>query len=352
MVDGVQVYRFRAPQPASGFLGYIWEYGYSLGALFITSLALRLREDFDVVHAHQPPDAFAFIAAFYKLLGKRYVMDHHDLAPELYHARFRGRGPKGGFQVLAWLERLSCRLADSVLATNESYKRVEMERDGVSDRRITIVRNGPDLEELRLTEPDPAVRGGASVVIGYVGVTGIQDGVEHLLRAVRHLAGDLQRTGFRCVVVGSGAALPGLRALAAKSGIAELVLFTGWVDSQAEVARLLSGMDVCVAPEPPNAYNERSTAAKVMEYMAMGKPVVAFDLPEHRFTAGEAALYARPGDDFDLAVRIAALMDDAGLRRELGRRGRARVEEELSWQKQAKALLEAYAEMFPSQGAS
>jgi len=350
VLDGVRVYRFRAPKPASGFLGYVWEYAYSLAAVFMTSLAIRLREDFDVVHAHQPPDAFVFIAAFYKLLGKRFIMDHHDLAPELYYARFRGHGNRGVHRALTWLERLSCRLADHVIATNGSYKRVEMERGGVPESRITIVRNGPDLEELRPTEPDPALHGRASVIIGYVGVMGIQDGVEHLLGAIRHLAVDLKRTGFLCVLVGSGDALPALKSVARRIGIDAQVVFTGWVDSQGDVARWLSGMDICVAPEPPDPYNERSTAAKVMEYMALEKPVVAFDLPEHRFTAQDAAVFARPGDDLDLARQISALMDDPGRRREMGRRGRERIEKELGWQCQAKALLTVYETLFSPSG--
>ncbi len=254
---------------------------------------------------------------------------------------------------LVLLERLSCRLADRVIATNESYKHVEMERGRVPEKRITIVRNGPDLGELHPADPPPGLRERASIVVGYVGVTGIQDGVEHLLWAVRHLKADLGRTGFVCVIVGSGAALKDLKALAlaarprSRGRVHRMGRQTGRRGS-----RWLSGMDICVAPEPADAFNVSSTAVKIMEYMSLGKPVVAFDLPEHRFTAGDAAVYARPGDDLDLAVRIAGLMDDAGLRREMGRRGKARVEKELSWQNQAKALLEAYAEMFPSRGAS
>ena len=341
-LEGVRVYRYPEPRPASGFLGYVWEYAYSLGAVFMISLGIKLGEGFDIVHAHHPPDAFALIGAFYKLFGARFVMDHHDLAPELYDARFRGRGNRAVRMALVLLERLSCRLADRVIATNESYKHVEMKRGRVPEKRITIVRNGPDLGELHPADPPPGLRERASIVVGYVGVTGIQDGVEHLLWAVRHLKADLGRTGFVCVIVGSGAALKDLKALALRLDLAAEVVFTGWVDRQADVSRWLSGMDICVAPEPADAFNVRSTAVKIMEYMSLGKPVVAFDLPEHRFSAGDAAVYARPGDDLDLAVKISGLMDDPALRRDMGRLGRERVANELSWQCQKRALAGMY----------
>jgi glycosyltransferase involved in cell wall biosynthesis len=323
-------------------LGYIWEYAYSLAAIFFISLIIFLDEGFDIIHAHQPPDAFVFIAAFYKLLGKRYLLDHHDLAPELYNARFRGHGNMIVFRILVWLERFSCYVADHIIATNQSYKQVERQRDHVPDRRITVVRNGPDLKELYITAPDPDLRKMARIVIGYLGVIGTQDGVDYLLRALQHLVYNLGRKDFICVIVGSGDALAGLRSFTRHLGISDVVLFTGWVDQLTDVARYLSSMDICVAPEPSDPYNDRSTAEKVMEYMALGKPIVAFDLPEHRFTAREAAVYAHPNDTLDFARNIVLLMDDPLRRERMGQKGRERIELELGWHCQVIALLESY----------
>lgn len=342
MLDGVHVYRFPAPPPANGFLGYLWEYGYSMVATFVLSLLIFLYEGFDVLHAHCPPDTFVFIAAFYKLFGKRFVYDHHDLAPELYCARFGDSGNRLVYQALVLLEKLSCRFADHVIAANQSYKTVEMQRGRVPDERITIVRNGPDLNGLRLAKPDPGLRQEEKTIIGYVGVMGTQDGVDYLLRALQYLVYDLGRTDSFCVLVGAGDALPGLRSLTEQLRLADYVLFTGWVE-YTEVARYLGAVDICVAPEPSNAYNDRSTAIKMMEYMAFGKPIVAFDLPEHRFTAQEAAVYARPNDELDFAQQIASLMDDPERCKEMGQTGRERIETELAWSYQEKCLLEAYA---------
>ena len=154
-VNAVRVYRYPGTPDARGFFGYIWEYGYSLSAIFLISLAVWVTQGFDILHAAHPPDTFAFLGAFYKIMGKRYVMDHHDIAPELYRARFQQRGNPAVFAALRWMEKFSCRVANAVIATNRSYKALVMQRDGVADERVTIVRNGPDLRELRREAGEP-----------------------------------------------------------------------------------------------------------------------------------------------------------------------------------------------------
>ena len=342
VLDGVHIYDFPSPPDADGFLGYLVEYGYSMVATFFISLVVCLREGLDIIHAHNPPDTFVFIAALYKLLGKAFVFDHHDLAPELYRARFKDGGSGLVYEALVLLEKLSCRLADCVIATNESYKGVEMERGNVPDERITIVRNGPDLERLQPVEPDPVLRQRANTILGYVGGLGPQDGVDYLLRALGHLVYDFGRRDILCVIVGKGNVLPDLKALARELHIEEYVWFTGWIPD-GDMIRYLSTADICVDPDPSNPFNDRCTMVKMMEYMALGKPIVAFDLPEHRVTAQDAAVYARPNDELDFAQRILALMDDPERREKMGQIGRHRVETELAWPHQEQYLLEAYA---------
>ena len=341
MLDGVRVYRFPAPPAANSFLGYLWEYGYSMAAMFIISLLVFLREGFDVVHAHNLPDTLVFIAAFYKLLGKRFVYDHHDLGPEMYYARFGDKGNRLVYPMLVLLEKLSCQLADHVIATNQSYKTVEMQRGRVPEERITIVRSGPYLEPWRAVKPDPILRQKGETILGYVGIMGPQDGVDYLLRALRHLVYELGRRDFFCVIIGKGDALTDLKKLATQLGINEYVWFTGWV-SDADLLCYLSTADICIDPDPSNPFNDRCTMNKMMEYMALGKPIVAFDLPEHRVTAQDAAVYAHPNDELDFAQQIAALMDDPERRKKMGQIGRERVETELAWPYQEKHLLEVY----------
>ncbi len=351
IVEGVRVYRYPVPWVLNGPMGYLWEYSYSMAATLLTSLAVFWREGFDIIHAANPPDTFALIAAPFRLLGKRFVYDHHDLAPEMYLARFSGKGNRFLHWMLVALEKLSYRLADHVIVTNESY-RLHSLRRGVGDEKITIVRNGPDLDRLSRTEPNQDLRKMSPMIVGYMGVTGFQDGVDCLLRAIHRLVHELGRPDFLCAVVGDGDALPALRSLAQQLRITEHVLFTGWVQLK-EVGQYINAMDICVAPEPSNLYNDQSTAIKIMEYMAAGKPIVAFDLPEHRYSAQGAAIYARPNDELELARAIALLMDDPARREAMGSLGRRRVETELAWQYSTPYLLDAYerVEGKPKQGA-
>jgi len=340
-IFGVRVYRFPAPRGGQGLWGYAWEYGYCMSVSFLLSLWILLRHGFDVVHAHNPPDTFVLLGGFFRLLGKKFVFDHHDLSPEMYHARFDGQGSSLVHRVLVGLEWLSCRLANHVIATNESYKAMQMTRCGVPESRITVVRNGPDLARVRLVPPDQQLRQKAPTIIGYVGEMGFQDGLDYLLRALRHLIDDCGRSDFYCVLVGRGDAFDKLKALAAQLQLDDHVWFAGRVSDE-ELMRYLSTADICVDPDPSNPFTDRSTMIKLMEYMALGKPIVAFDLPEHRVTAGEAALYAQANNELDFARQIMSLMDDPAARAALGARGRRRIEERLEWRHQAQHLLEAY----------
>jgi glycosyltransferase involved in cell wall biosynthesis len=346
LVDGVRVYRHAAPPDGQGLLGYAREYGQSLIGSFLLSLVVLVREGFDVVHAHNPPDTFVLIAALYRLLGKRFIYDHHDLSPEMYYARFPGQGSRLVYRLLVLLEQLSCRLADHVIATNQSYREVEMRRGRVPADRITVVRNGPDPDRVRAVEPDADLRARATTIIAYAGAIGFQDGVDYLLRALRHLRDDLGRSDFFCVIVGKGDARAGLKVLATELDLDRHVWFTGWLPD-ADYVRYLSSADICVDPDPSNSFTDRSTMLKMTEYMAVGKPIVAFDLPEHRVTAQEAALYARPNDELAFARAIAQLMDDPARRRAMGELGRRRVETRLAWRYSVPGLLRAYRAVLP-----
>jgi glycosyltransferase involved in cell wall biosynthesis len=348
-VENVRVYRFRAPSPVNSFLGYLWEYGYSTAALFAMSLLVFFGEGFDVVHAHNPPETLVSIGAFYKLFGKRFVFDHHDLSPEMYCARFPDGGSRIVYHALVVLEKLTCAIADHVIATNESYRKVEIERDHVPESRITVVRNGVEMRRDRPIQPDPSLRKRAKTIIGYVGVMGFQDGLDYLLRALHHLLHDLGRNDFYCVLMGDGDAWAGLKVLTKQLCLEDYVWFTGQVHGE-ELSRYLSAADICVDPDPANAYNDRSTMIKIMEYMAFEKPIVAFDLPEHRVTAREAAVYVTPNDEHAFAVALARLMDDGVARKSMGASGRRRIETELAWRFSVANLLEVYRKVLPDSG--
>ncbi len=319
-----------------GFAAYARAWGGSTLAILIHCLRLLARERVDVVHAHNPPDTLCLVGLACKLAGARFVYDQHDVAPEMYLARTCGRGNPLLYRLLRLFEWQSYRLADHVIATNRSYRELATARGRVPPERISIVRNGPSLRS-----PARPIGAVAAETVGYAGMIGPQDGVEHLVRALDVLVNGLGRRGLRCEIMGAGDGLDAARGLVSELGLDRRVTFTGWLP-RAELVERLARVDVAVEPAPANDYSRRSTMIKVMDYMALGRPLVAFDLPEHRETARGAALYARPNDDADLARCIALLLDDPLERARLGTIGRERVERQLAWPHNAPRLLEAY----------
>lgn len=345
--QGVHVYSYPFLFQGKGFLGYIFEYGYSLISMLLLTLYVFIREGFDIIHAANPPDTAVFIAVFYKLFGKRFIFDHHDLAPEIFMVRFSNQKKlnKLVYQLLIELERLSCKFADHMIATNQSFKTIEMERHHVPGDRITVVRNGPDLDRLKPVAPLPGIQQPGKTIIVYLGIMGFQDGVENLLNALHLLSNKFNRNDFYCVIAGEGDALPSLKMQAELLGLNKYILFTGFIEPE-NVSQYISSAEICVAPEPSNSLNDRSTIIKILEYMALSKPIVAFDLPEHRVSAQDAALFASPGNDLEFAQNIITLMDNPLKRNKMGQAGRARIEKELAWSHQRKRLLEAYEKVF------
>lgn len=347
-VAGVRVYRYRALAERDGFLNYVVEYGYAILATSLLIAYVFVRSGFAVIHAHNPPDLFVLVAGWFKLLRVRFVFDHHDLSPEMYDARFPDSAKPVVHRALLFFERLTFRAADHVISTNESYATIAKNRGGVPEDRITIVRNGPDPRRVRIMPDDPLLRSKAEFIFGYVGEMAPHDGVDHLIRALGHLSTELGQKDFFCVLIGTGGEVPSLKAMAAKLGLEDKVWFTGQIADADLLMTYLSTTDICMTPDPSNPYTDRSTMVKMGEYMALGRPIVAFDLPEHRRTAGDAAVYAQPNDDQDFAKQIQTLMDDPERRDRMGAIGRERVETELSWPHQARHLVEAYQSILPS----
>jgi glycosyltransferase involved in cell wall biosynthesis len=303
---------------------------------------------FDVLHVHNPPDTLAFVTFFHRALGKRCVFDHHDIAPEMYDAREQGSSSRLVVWILRRLEKLSCRAANHVIATNESYRSLDIERNGVRPECISVVRNGPDISELEPVAPVPEWRGRAAFIVGYLGVIGPQDGVDQLVRAIFHLVTEEGIDDVLCVIIGHGESVGALKRLVSKLGLDDYVVFTGRLSSE-EFVPILSSVDVCVVPDPPTPYNSRSTMLKLMDYLALARAVVAYDLVEHRVTAGDAAVYVDAGEPQALSRGIAALMRDPARRAELGAAGRERALTHLSWERSIPPLLQTYERLLGTQ---
>ncbi|MGD0920928.1 MAG: glycosyltransferase family 4 protein [Terriglobia bacterium] len=336
--EGIEIYRHRIWE-ASGSLGYLLEYAWALLAEFYLALKVYARTRFRILHACNPPDTIFLIGLFFELFGVRFIFDHHDLNPELYEAKF---GKRGFFYRLVCLaERLTFRTADVSLATNKSYREVALTRGRMRPEHVFVVRSCPDLNQIRYGPPRPELKEGKAFLVLYVGVMGPQDGLDLLLESIEHIVKRQNRQDMLFVLVGGGTELSRLQALAAQRGLDAFVKFTGRIPDD-ELAAYLSTADVCVAPDPKNPMNDKSTMNKILEYMAYARPVVLFDLTEGRRSAGDAALYARPNDPADFAEQIAKLLDSEPLRRQLGEIGRQRITRSLNWEIEKKALLEAY----------
>jgi glycosyltransferase involved in cell wall biosynthesis len=336
--DGIEVYRHRIWE-ASGVLGYLLEYSGALLAEFYLALRVYVRTRFRILHACNPPDTIFLIGLLFKLFGVRFIFDHHDLNPELFEAKFGKRGLL--YRLVCWAERLTFRTADVSIATNESYREVALTRGRMRPERVFVVRSCPDLNQIRRGPPRPELKGGKTFLVVYVGVMGPQDGLDLLLESVEHIVKRQNRQDTLFVLIGGGTELPRLKALVAQQGLDACVRFTGRIPD-AELAAYLSTADVCVAPDPKNPMNDKSTMNKILEYMAYARPVVLFDLTEGRRSAADAALYARPNDPVDFAEQIIKLLDSEPLRLQLGETGRQRITQSLNWEVEKKVLLEAY----------
>jgi len=357
-VNGIEVYRvphlelFKKTAPADhsraalfllklrASLGYLMEYCYFTVACLLVASYVFVRRGFDVIHAHNPPDTLFVVAIPFKLLGKKFVFDHHDLCPELYRSRYK---TQEGFHtgLLRLFEWCSLKLADIAIATNESYKKVQTERAHKNPRDIFVVRNGPNQMRMTPVAPNVRLRGMNKCILCYVGSLNPQDGVDYLLRSLRYLLSDLKRSDFHCVIMGTGDSLEDLRDLAENLQLNGFVELTGFIPDE-DLQANLAAADICVDPDPSSPLNDVSTWIKVMEYMAYAKPIVAFDLKETRFSAGDAAVYVRPNKEAEFAEAIAQLMAQPELRKEMGTFGRRRVEHELQWNTVGKNLLAAY----------
>jgi glycosyltransferase involved in cell wall biosynthesis len=342
-LDGIRIYRHSLPVEAATALGYGVEYAVSLFQEFALALQVYFTHGFDVIHACNPPDTIFLIGRFFKLLGKRFIFDHHDINPELYEAKFGRRDL--WYRLLCRLERWTFATADVSIATNESYRRIAIERGGMLPSKVFVVRSGADLTRVRALPPQAELRRGKRYLVGYVGVIGKQEGLDLLLRAILTVRKEFQRNDIHYVIVGDGTELPALRQMSRELDLEDRVEFTGRVSDEV-LWQIMSTADVCVNPDRANEMNDKSTMNKILEYMALGKPIVQFDLTEGRYSAGEASLYARPNDVADFATKLCELLDDPGLRQQMGRVGRERVESGLSWQHQIPCLLEAYANVF------
>jgi len=335
-IDGIDIYRHPLKE-GSGALGYLVEYSQAIFWEAWLTFKVFLKKRFHVIHGCNPPDLIFLTAMWYKIFGVKYVFDHHDINPELYISKFEKKGFFYNLMVL--FEKLTFKVANYSIATNESYKKIAIERGGMPEGKVQVVRSGPKLDRLKLMPPDDSLKKGKKYMVGYVGVIGEQEGLDLLLASAEHIVSKRKDVHFG--IVGGGTHLDEIRKECAEKGLEDYFDFYGRVDDET-MLKVLNTADVCVNPDKPTAMNDLSTMNKIMEYMALKKPIVQYTLKEGKFSAQEASLYAKNTDPIDFAEKILSLLDDTGLRVKMGEFGYDRVLNKLSWDYEKDKLISIY----------
>jgi glycosyltransferase involved in cell wall biosynthesis len=343
LLDGVHIYRHPMPKERDGVVGYVFEYASALFWQFLYSWWIYMHRSFHVIQGCNPPDDIFLVALPFRLFSVRYIFDHHDANPELYLSKYEKKDKL--FKIQMWLERMTYRWSDTVMATNESYRQLAIRRGGKHPADVFVVRNGPDLSTFKPEAADESLKRGKQYLVGYVGTMSVQEGLDILLDVALYIK-SLGRRDIHFTCVGGGPGLNSLRKMAGDKGLEDMVNFTGRVPDKV-LRTILSTADVCVNPDKPCEMNSISTMIKIMEYMALGKPIVQFDLKEGRYSAGGASLYADNHNQVaDFAAKILWLLDRPEERQRMGEVGRRRIQESLAWEYSVPQLLAAYQRCF------
>ena len=340
IIDDISIYRHPLKE-GKGALGYLVEYTQALFWEFVLSWKIFFKNKFHVIHGCNPPDLIFITALFFKPFGVTYVFDHHDINPELYISKFEKKD--FFYKLMLLFEKLTFKTAKYSIATNESYKKIAIERGKMAPENVQVVRSGPKLDRLKILEPKIEYKNGKKYLIGYIGVIGEQEGLDLLLASAKYILS--KRDDVHFAIVGGGTHLEEIKKLAASMNLSKAFDFYGRVDDDT-MLNVLNTADICVNPDKPTAMNDLSTMNKIMEYMALKKPIVQFSLKEGKFSAQEASLYAKNTDPIDFAKKIMYLLDNENKRKEMGEFGYKRVVNELSWDYESKKLLKVYRKVF------
>jgi len=338
-VDGVEIIRHPAPIEAFGKFGFMVEY---LNALFwetLLSILLFVRKPFSIIHAANPPDHVFLIALLFKPFGTKFIFDHHDIVPENYLAKFDRRD--GLYSAVKFMEKLSFKTSDVVISTNQSYKRLAVERGHKEGRDVFVVRNGPNLNDVMYKDKNDELKEGREYLVVYLGTIGTQEGLDTLLRAINFIIYRREIQNMKFVIIGKGPDLNNLKEMAADLAIEEYVRFTGYVPYEL-LYEYLSTADLCVNPEIRNSFTDKSTMIKIMDYMTFGKAIVMFYTKEGAVTAGESAVYVQDSSVEVFADTIIATLEDGDKRKQMGEFGKNRIRNDLNWDIQKKSLRRAY----------
>ena len=239
-LNGIHIYRHPVPAERNSADGYLWEYACALFWQFLFSWWIFISHGFHVIQGCNPPDDIFLVALPFRLFGVKYIFDHHDANPELYFSKYGKESLLYRAQV--WLERLTYRASDVVIATNCSYRDLAITRGHKAPEDVFIVRNGPDLQTFRPVAPVANLKYGRKYLVGYVGTMSVQDGLDLLLEVAAHIKA-CGRTDVHFTCVGGGPGLAELRQRVTHMNLEEMADFTGR-EPDDQLLHVLSTADV------------------------------------------------------------------------------------------------------------
>ena len=344
ILEGINIFRYPLVFSDGTKKGYIKEYSFAFIRTIILYHRVLLKNGrIDIIHVANPPDIFWPLALYARIFNTKFIFDEHDLAPETYVSRFELEGNHKSLLVtiLKKSQYLSYKFAHAVISTNETYKREASNIYPKNKDKIYIVRNGPDTQKIFTTKQNKLLKKGRSYLFGFIGVMAIQDGLDYIIKAVDYLVKNKNFKDFIVYLIGSGDDIPRLNNMVNELKLEEYIIFTGRIPDE-PAFEILSTADVCLSPDPYNPLNDKSTMTKVMEYMTLGKPIVSFKLKEAQYSAMDSAIYVNNNDPVAFAEGILQIISNPESAKEMGEKGKKRVEDVLSWQIQSKKLIEAY----------
>jgi glycosyltransferase involved in cell wall biosynthesis len=341
IIENIEIYRHPIINNVPGGLGYIIEYLNAIFWEFTLCLKIFLRKPFTVIHSANPPDHIFLLALVFRPFRVKFIFDHHDLAPELYLCKFGGKRDIV-FRCLNLMERISCKFADAIVTTNNSYKQLVMNKHHIDPEKIFIVRNDPIIEEFSPTSQPGSKGEKIETNLFYLGSINVQDGVDTLVRIVQILVRELHQEQVRCTIVGDGDGLEFAKQISNELGISDYIRFAGYIYDRKIIRDYIEKADICIEPAPDNEANRHSTFIKIMEYMGAQKPLVAFDLEENRATVGDAGVLVKVGDLHEFAKAIERLISDPAEQKRLGKAARDRIVSKLNWPNASEVLIKAY----------
>ena len=299
---------------------------------------MRRERRVDLVLVCTPPDLLVALARPFARRGAAVLFDYREISPELFEAKFGRRGL--AYRALLAAERYAFHHADAVTTVSEPCAELARRRGKVEASRVFLVGNGPDASRVHPVPARPELRRGRRHLVLWLGVMSRQEGLDRLLDVAERVVRIHGRRDVHFAIVGEGEVRSDLAREASSRGLDDFVEFTGAVGDEL-VRAYLSTADICVGVDERNAMNDRAAMRKVLEYMALGKPVVQFPLAEMRRLCGDAAVYARDADTADMADRVCELLDDGERRRALGEAARQRAASGLMWSSQVPSLTAA-----------